>query len=301
MTMKQTRFVLALFTTAVLAFSCDNNAKLIEGLQFQNDSLQQVSMQQQSVIDGLAETMEEITLTMDTIAQQERAVLSGVDERGVPLTRRNMKARLKALSTLIRDQHNRLDSLGKALEGSNATVNKLRSVVNLLTKSLDERTREVDSLRTVITYKDININNLGYQVASLTDTVNSVKMENASHRQTIARQKENLSQQDTRLHEVYYIIGTKDELMAAGVLTKEGGLFKKKKVNFSGMNKTNLKKGDMRTLKSLTIPSKKAKIIGEVPESTYTLTHTDNASHLTITNAEGFWGSNNRVLVIQIK
>mgnify|MGYP002523805694 CR=1 FL=1 len=301
MTMKQTRLALGLFLMTAVGFSCSNDGKIIERLQLQNDSLSQVSLQQQDVIDGLASTMEEITLTMDTIASQERFVLSGVDERGVPLTKRNMRAKLEALSNLIKDQHGRLDSLGKALEGSNATVAKLRGVVNLLTKSLDERTRELDSLRTVLAYKDININQLGTQVANLTDTVNTVKNENASQKQTIAKQEQNIAQQDTQLHEVYYIIGTKDELMAAGVLVKQGGLFKKKKVNFDGMNKSALKKGDIRTLKTINIPSKNAKILGEVPETSYTMTQGESASRLDITNPTRFWSSNNRVLVIQVK
>lgn len=299
--MKHLRIALALLCMAALASSCDNSGKIIEGLQFKNDSLQQVSVQQQEVIDGLAETMEEITLTMDTIASQERAVLTGVDERGVRLTKRNMRAKLKALSDLIKDQHLRLDSLGKALDNSNATVSKLRSVVTLLTKSLDERTRELDSLRTVLTYKEININQLGTQVANLTDTVNTIKTENATHRQTIARQEQNISQQDAQLHEVYYIIGTKDELLAAGAIVKEGGLFKKKKVNFANVNKSNLKKADIRQFKSINIQSKKAAIMGDVPEDSYTMTHGENSSTLAITDAQKFWSSNNRILVIQVK
>ncbi len=299
--MKSKRIAFGLIVAAAMASSCDNSGKIIEGLQFKNDSLQQVSVQQQDIIDGLAETMEEITLTMDTIASQERVILSGVDERGVPLTKRNMRAKLQSLSDLIKGQHFRLDSLGKALDGSNATVRKLRGVVTLLTQSLDERTRELDSLKTVITYKDLNINTLGNQVANLTDTVNTMKTENASNRQTIALQKQNISKQDAELHEVYYIIGTKDELLAAGAIVKEGGLFKKKKVNFANVNKDNLKKADIRQFKSITIPSKKASIIGDIPEDSYTLTRGDNSSNLTVTNAQKFWSSNNRILVIQLK
>lgn len=299
--MKQTRIFIGLLFMAGMAVSCNNNGKVIERLQLQNDSLFQVSMQQQDVIDGLASTMEEITLTMDTIALQERIVLTGVDERGVPLTKRNMRARLEALSSLIQGQHSRLDSLGKALDGSNAMVVKLRGVVNMLTKSLEDRSHELDSLRTVLAYKDIDINKLGTQVASLTDTVNSVRTENASQKQTIAEQKQNISQQDTQLHEVYYIMGTKDELLAAGALVKEGGLFKKKKVNFAGMNKSKLQKGDIRTLRNISIPSKNAKILGEVPETSYKLSRGENSSNLSIINPDKFWSSNNRVLVIQLK
>ena len=301
MIMKQTRIVLALLLMAGVAVSCDNSGKIIEGLQFKNDSLQQVSSQQQNIIDGLAQTMEEITLTMDTIASQERIVLSGVDERGVPLTKHNMRAKLAALSDLIKDQHFRLDSLSKALDGSNVTVTKLRGVISMLTKSLDERTRELDSLKTVLAYKDININQLGTQVANLTDTVNNMKNENAQQRQTIAKHEQSISQQDAQMHEVYFIIGTKDELLAAGAIVKEGGLFKKKKVNFANVNKNNLKKADIRQFKSINIPSRKAVIMSDVPEDSYTMTRNENSSTLTITNSDKFWSSNNRILVIQVK
>lgn len=298
--MKQTRLFLGLFLMTGLVFSC-NDGKMIERLQQQNDSLTQVSTQQQDIIDGLSSTMEEITSSLDTIASSERQILSGVDERGVPLTKRNMRAKLEALSNLIKEQHAKLDSLGKALDGSNATVAKLRGVINLLNKSLDEKTRELDSLRTEITYKDINIVNLGTEVANLTDTMKSVRSENASQKQTIASQKQNIGEQDAALHEVYYVIGSKDELVSAGVVVKQGGLFKKKKVNFSGMNKSGLKKSDIRTLKHIDIPSKNPKILGEVPESSYTLTRGASSCTLDIVDAEKFWSSNNRVLVIQTK
>lgn len=299
--MKKTKKAFGIILMAGITFSCSDNGKVIERLQQQNDSLTQVSTQQQDVIDGLASTMEEITLSIDTIASQQRAVITGVDERGVPLTKRNMRAKLEALSTLIREQHSRLDSLGKALQGSTANVARLRNIVNMLTKSLDERSRELDSLRTVLAYKDIDINKLGIQVAKLTDTVNTVKNENATKQQTIERQQQNISQQDTQLHEVYYIVGSKDELVAAGVLSRKGGLFRKSKVNFEGMNKSILKKGDIRTLKNITIPSKNFKILGEVPQSAYTLTRGKNSSSITIDNPEKFWSSNNRILVIQVK
>lgn len=299
--MKQAKIALALLLTAAFAASCEDKGKIIEGLQVKNDSLQQVSTQQQDIIDGLAQTMEEITFTMDTIASQERNILSGVDERGVPLTKRNMRAKLESISALIKDQHFRLDSLSKVLEGSNATVSRLRGVVSKLTKSLEARTREIDSLKTVIVGKDANINSLGTQVANLTDTVNNIKNVNATQRQTIARQEQNINQQDAQLNTVYYIMGTKDELYAAGAIVKEGGLFKKKKVNFANVNKNNLKKADIRQFKTINIPSRKPVIMGDVPEDSYTLVRNESSSTLTITNPTKFWSSNNRILVIQLK
>lgn len=293
--MKKTRIALGLMIALGFAASCDNNKEMIAHLQQQNDSLTQVSTQQQDVIEGLSSTMEEITQSIDTIAASERQVLSGVDERGVPLTKRNMKAKLEALSSLIKEQHSRLDSLGKALDSSNATVGKLRGIIAMLNKSLEEKSREIDSLRTELTFKDISIVKLGTEVQSLNDTVKSVRTENASHKQTIAEQKANIGQQDAQLHEVYYAIGTKAELTSSGVLTK------KKHVNFSGVSKGVLKKADIRTLKHIDIPSRKCTIMSEVPEGSYRLTRGTTSCSLDILDAEKFWSSNNRMLVIMIK
>ena len=55
--MKKTKAAFGLLLASTLVFSCSNDGKLIERLQQQNDSLSQVSVQQQDVIDGLASTM----------------------------------------------------------------------------------------------------------------------------------------------------------------------------------------------------------------------------------------------------
>ena len=292
---------LLFFVVFVLGFAASCDFRELARLQQENDSLMMVTFQQQASIDGLTSTIEEITISLDTITASERMILSGVDERGVPLTRLGLKTRLEDLSALIKEQHERLDSLSEALDESNETLAQLRVVVNMLTLSLDAKMREIDSLHTVLTYKNISIINLGAEIQNMTDTVKTVREEMLSQKKTIAEQTSNLGRQDAQLNEVFYIIGPKDKLVEAGVLTKEGGLFKKRKVNFSGMEKSWLTSADMRTMKHIDIPSKNFKILGEVPETSYKVTRGNGACCLDIVDAEKFWSSNNRILVIQTK
>lgn len=298
MTMKKTLALGTVLATVLMA-SCDR--EVMNRLQHQNDSLTWVSRQQERTINDLATTINEITQSLDTIAASEREVLSGVDERGMPLTKYSMRLKLEALSLLIKEQHARLDSLGEALDESNETLFQLRTVVNMLTLSLDAKMREIDSLHTVLTYKDISIIRLGDEIHQMADTVKNVRSEMVEQRRTLAEQTTAMGRQDAQLHEVYYIIGPKDKLVEAGVLTKEGGLFKKKKVNFVGVEKSWLTSADMRTLNHIDIPSKNAKILSDVPEASYRMIRGKTSCSLDILDAQKFWSSNNRILVIQTK
>ena len=297
--MKKTIIALGVFLAMVFMGSCDRAATT--RLQEQNDSLTWVNHRLQLSIDGLSSTISEITQSLDTIAASEREILAGVDERGVPLSRYNMRVKLQALSLLIKEQHERLDSLGAALDESNETLAQLRIVVNMLTLSLDAKMREIDSLQTVVTHKDISIINLGTEIQNLNDTVKTVRDEMVAQKKTLAEQTTAMSRQEAQLNEVYYIIGPKNKLIEAGVLTKEGGLFKKKKVNFVDVEKSWLSSGDMRTMKHIDIPSKNFKILSEVPEASYKVTHGNGTCCLDILDTEKFWSSNNRILVIQTK
>lgn len=297
--MKKTVFVLALVMVLILIAACDRQT--MTRLKEQNDSLTWVNRRLELSIDGLTATIGEITQSLDTIAASEREILAGVDERGVPMSKYNMRVKLEALSLLIKEQHARLDSLGAALDESNETLAQLRVVVNMLTLSLDAKMREIDSLHNVVTHKDISIIRLGAEIQNLNDTVKNVRTEMVSQRKTMAEQTTAMGRQDAQLHEVYYIIGSKDKLVEAGVLTKEGGLFKKKKVNFVGVEKSWLTSADLRTLEYIDVPSKNFKILSDVPEASYRLMRSNGTCRIQILNAEQFWSSNNRILVIQTK
>ena len=58
-------------------------------------------------------------------------------------------------------------------------------------------------------------------------------------------------------------------------------------------------KGDKRTLSSIPLPAKKAKVLSHQPAGSYTLTEKNGQAVLTITNPDKFWSLSN-YLVIQL-
>lgn len=107
--------------------------------------------------------------------------------------------------------------------------------------------------------------------------------------------------QEVEVINVYYIIGTKDELQEKGLLTK-GNLFKKKKVNLSNIDNSMFVKCDMNKLYRINIPApaKKVKILTGNRENAYSIEKVDdNNSVLTIRRPKTFW-FDSKYLIIRI-
>ena len=100
--------------------------------------------------------------------------------------------------------------------------------------------------------------------------------------------------------EVYYVIGTKKELSANGLLTG-GGLFAKKKVDYSAVAKSKFKQGDKRNISSINIEGRNPKILSGVPVGSYSIQQNSNTSYtLKIIDADKFW-SISKFLIVEIK
>lgn len=265
------------------------------GQEQERDSLNRVIVQQKTVLDDMTSAMAEITSCLDTIASHERVIVSGVDENGRRLGRKGIRARLEILAKVIREQKEKLGALEQKFSNNAVQIGQLHSIITFLENSLAQKDREVEKLRAEVDSKNFSVAVLEEQVSLMSDTL-------TVERATNTEQKQQIAKQDAQLNEVYYVIGTDEELISKGVMKKEGKLIKRKKVNFTNVNRSALSKGDIRTLRTINIAGKSPKILGDVPKGSYTLEKNSNESYtLRITNPDLFWSSNNRILIIQIK
>lgn len=284
---------------AILSFtvpSCGNGNKAAEERwNHERDSLNRVNTQQQAVLDNMTAAMAEIAFCLDTIAVHERVIITGIDEEGNRLSRKGIRNRLDILAQVIQEQRERLGSLEEKFSQNAAQIGQLHSIIEFLETSLSQKDAEVDRLKAEVNVKNFNVAVLEEKVSLMSDTITAERTTNSEQRQQIAHQ-------DAQLNEVYYVIGTDDQLVSKGILKKEGKIFKKKKVDYSNINKSSLTKGDIRTLKSINVRGKSPKILSEVPKGSYSLDKisADNYT-LRITNPSSFWSANNRILIIQVK
>lgn len=292
--MKKSIIPLCLLGAISLVASCGSKNDSTSSIEKERDSLLTVNSQQQMILDNMTSTMAEISMSLDSIAIQEQMIIRGVDELGNPLNKKDLKSKLTSLSEIIKNQREKMASMEATMKADKTAMGQLKNIIAYLNASLEQKDLEIQKLRSEIDSKNFNISQLRTHVTNLKDTVATVQNENAE-------QKVQIAKQDASLNEVYYIIGTKDQLINAGVISKTGTIIKKTKVNFSSLNKSVLTKADRRNLKNITINGKSPKILSEAPKGSYSLDKGGNSSVLTINDSEKFWSANNKILVIQIK
>ena len=292
--MKKSIIPVCIFGAISLISSCGGSNDQASSVEKERDSLLTVNSQQQMILDNMTSTMAEISMSLDSIAIQERMIIRGVDEFGNPINRKNLKSKLSSLSEIIKKQREKMASMEATMKADKTAMGQLKSIIAYLNASLEQKDLEIQKLRSDIDNKNFNITQLRTHVTSLKDTVVSVLNENAE-------QKVQIAKQDTSIHEVYYIVGTKNQLINAGIVSKTGTIFKKTKVNFSSIDKNVLTKADRRNLKYININGKSPKILSEAPKDSYRLDKSGNSSVLTINDSEKFWSANNKILVIQVK
>lgn len=286
--------VLAILSSVVSSCGKGNNAAE-EQWNHERDSLNRINTQQQAVLDNMTAAMAEIAFCLDTIAVHEKVIITGIDEEGNRLSRKGIRNRLDILAQVIQEQRERLGSLEEKFSQNAVQIGRLHSIIEFLETSLSQKDAEVDRLKAEVNAKNFNVAVLEEKVSLMSDTITAERTTNSEQRQQIAYQ-------DAQLNEVYYVIGTDDQLVSKGILKKEGKIFKKKKVDFSNINKSSLIKGDIRTLKSINVRGKSPKILSDVPKGSYSLDKiSDDNYTLRITNPTSFWSANNRILIIQVK
>lgn len=295
--MKKILYMICIASIAIASFSsCGSKGNTAEDTwKHERDSLTRVNNQQQAVLDQMTAAMAEIAFCLDTIAVHERVIITGIDEEGNRLSRKGIRNRLEVLAQVIAEQKEKLGSLEEKFSNNAAQIGQLHSIIEFLENSLSQKDAEVERLKSEVASSNYRVVALEEKVSNMNDTI-------ISERATNTEQKQQIAQQDAQLNEVYYIIGTEEQLLSKGILSKTGKIIKKKKVNFSNINKSALTKGDIRTLNSIPVHGKSPKILSDVPKGSYSLDKSgDNVATLRILNANSFWSANNRILIIQVK
>lgn len=287
---------------SLLTTSCGNNKnddnQNNATWERERDSLQSVNEQQQTLLNNMTTTMADISTCLDTIAMYERMIVLRVDEEGNPLSKRQLKSKLSMLSDIIKSQREKMEVMEQSMNEGKSSIVQLKSIIAFLNASLEQKEAEIQQLKSEVDSKNFNIARLNTRVSHLRDTVETVRQENKGRRQQIESQN---AQHEMAMNEVFYIIGTKEQLINNGVLSKSGFIFKKSKINFASIDKSVLTKADKRSLKSIKIHGKSPKILSDAPSGSYTLNKGASVSTLAILDSDSFWSANNKILVIQIK
>ena len=286
-------------TIASIAFSttsCVENSAKYRELQAQLDSLQGNYGQQKNQLDEIFSIINEVEEGLNDIRTTEKILTVENSKENSNISenqRTRMLSDVNAVKEAIARYKERIEELKK--ENSIKSV-EFRKRLNALTKELEEKAEIINDLQRQLKAKDViisrkeqTIDSLGRHVSDLKEDISALTGEKEDMQQTIATQ-------DKAIYSAYYIIGSKSELIEAGVLSR-GGLFKSAKISYEA-EKTSFIKIDYREISTINTNSSRAKVLSNHRRGTYSIEEVDGQDILTISDPEGFW-EQTKYLVIQ--
>lgn len=290
--MKIKKLGFAAFAALAMLTACQNKNGNQAGGPTTSDSLH-VALANQ---DSLLVILNDITEGMNQIKQMENILNSGALGAETPDKRRQIREDMEQIQNALEQRRQRLEQLEQQLAASNQNNATLqRAVANLKTQIADQE-KTIDGLRSQLADANIQIEGLNRSVDQLgheKDSLTSVVEVESTARQDAERRAVELNNE---MNTCYYAIGTGKELKDHNLM--ESGFLRKTKIMPANFDQSYFTTGDKRSLRTINLGSKKAKVMTNQPADSYEIVDGANGMKiLKITNPTRFWNQSNFLIV----
>ena len=275
------------FACTLAVASCNQDAakKVEQVAQQQRDSLEQIISQKDNEINDMMTTLSDIEEGFREITEAQSRVTLAKQGEGTN-TMQRIKENFQFIQTQMQQNKELINKLKQQVRESSVKGGQLKKIIDNLTQQLETKDKQLQALREELDRKDIHIAQLDEKVASLEEDN--------------TKKDETISAQDKAINSAWFVFGTKDELKAQNILSKDG-FFSKTKVLAKDFNKDYFTKIDIRIDKEIKLYSKSAQIMTSHPAGSYTLQRDANKQYvLRIDNPDVFW-STSKFLVVLVK
>lgn len=276
--------------------SCVENSGKYKALQAQLDSLQNSYNVQGAELDEVFATINEIEQGLSSIRESE-SILAVQTADGIEIkagSKEQLKSDVEAIKSAIKNYQDEIKKLenDKRLQSS-----QFKKRLSAMQKELKEKSEIIETISRQLEEKEAQIARQSKQIATLDETVSNLKDEVSTLSTEGQQLKAKVADQEAEIYSVYYIVGSKAELIEAGVMTR-GGLFKSSKVSYQA-EKDAFVKIDLREISEINTNAGKAKVMSIHPKGTYAFVENDGEMVLNISDPEKFW-QQTKYLVIQV-
>ena len=290
--MKKIKYLVITLVAMALMPSCSNKTEQEEATRHDsintelNDSLATALAEK----DSLMALMNDINEGMNQLKELQDVVSMPGLSGETPDRKAQLRSDMELLQKAVAQRKKRLEDLEKRLAQSQNYNDEMRKTIETLKKQLANQQSTIDDLTQQLAEAHIVINTLNTRV----DSLNTV---NTEVRQEKAKAQEEAVRVTNEMNTCYYAIGNKKELMNNRII--ETGFLKKTKIMEGDFEKSYFTKADKRTLSTLPLHSKKAKLLSKHPAGTYQIVDEGGTKSLHITDPGRFWELSN-YLIVQI-
>lgn len=287
--MKKSLFIIGLFVIATL-FSCKNDAEQKAREQKIHDSFAQLMSAKDTELQGLFQELNDIDSSLTQVTSTYASVSKVANTSGEISkdTKANIKDKISTINNILAESKKKVANVNSKMKKDNKENAQLKAFVKNLEARIQEQEEQIQALTAELAKKNIQIENLTKNVDELN---------------TRTKQKDaQIMKIEDEKNVAYFVVGTKKELIAKGLVDRKGGFIGlgKSEVFANNADFSNLTKIDIRNTQEIPLTGKKIKIITSHSTSSYTLEGNPKMpSSIRITNPEQFWRGN-KCLVIMV-
>ncbi len=266
------------------------------GSNGKNKELMQSNKELKNLYETSTATIGEIQSSLESLDQDLSGQLFTKDELpgSTPEDRRNKIINsISNMRTQIETDKKKIAALEKQLSQSKTQLKGVQEVVNKLKASLADKEQIMDELQ----------QRLGILNETLETERRTSQQEIQKRELTISEREQAITQQNIEANKIYYIYGTRTELMEKGIVDRKGGLLGIGKVTTVAHNLVTDKFTEMNLLDSqqisFPVTKKGYSVLSNHVATTYAVEKVDNTNVLTITDPTNF--RKQKFLVIELK
>lgn len=282
--MKKMIFVLC---AAVSLTACHNYQEDLAKKEQEYQAVIAANQEKDSTISFFINEVNDIEANLAAVDTSRRNVItntSNPDLRRTQITKINDN--IENIKALMQENKDRLEALNKKLKNSGYKISGLNKMIATLTMQIAEKDSQLAQLNGKITELNTTVSTQGARI-------NELVSQNEEKQRMV-------DQRISELNTAYYVVGTSKDLLARGILTKEGGfigLGKSKVMNSD--NNSGFTQIDITQTTTIPLNAKDAKLATSHPASSYTIGRPDkkHVSDLTITDPTAFWRASKYLIV----
>ncbi|UXX79266.1 hypothetical protein N7E81_18090 [Reichenbachiella carrageenanivorans] len=289
--MKSKSAKLTLFIAATLAVVVSLTALYFtiedekEQLSLKSIQLEQELYTRDSAYNEIIDIMYSLESQVGQIKDRENLVNKISSGDLTKSNKRQLVEDMDLIDSLIIETNGKVSRLMSKLETANVNMNTFKSRIAELSDELKERKASVDGLREDLASKNV-------MIADLSTDLKMLEYKSVVQEEKINVQVAKIDEQEKKLNEAYYAIGTKKALEEEGLIVKEGGVlwFGKTSALEKDVPKEKFSEIDIRTTQNLLVDSEEVDLVTEHPSDSYEIVKEgDKAKFLKITNPDEFW------------
>lgn len=275
---------------ALLFTACTGNNKSNEGENGEQVSENPELTAALATQDSLNNLINDIMSDMNQIKELEAIVATPGTIDGGEMT--SQKAQLRNDITAIREalvqRRERLAELEKKLKKNASQNSSMLKTIEGLKEQIAQNETQITTLTEQLAAANIKIETLGTQVDSLNTTVANEK----AGKEQAQQEAQKLTDE---MNTCYYALGSKSELQKHNII--KTGFLRKTKIMQGDYEMSYFTKADKRTLKTIHLNSKKAKVMTNQPADSYKIEDNNGQKTLVITDPTRFWNAGNFIVI----